>query len=150
MFLQLEKSPTANDVREAFAGDSAFVVHGIEDGPSPVGAVGTHGVHIGRIQDHAAQPGLIAVWAVADNLRIAASNAIRTAENIMKAYEECISATSTDHAPWYIVPADDKRNARVIISKAVSDCLASLPLSYPVLDEERQKELKALRKLLKE
>ena len=85
MFLQLEKSPTANDVREAFAGDSAFVVHGIEDGPSPVGAVGTHGVHIGRIQDHAAQPGLIAVWAVADNLRIAASNAIRTAENIMLA-----------------------------------------------------------------
>jgi len=71
-------------------------------------------------------------------------------DDYMKAYEECINATSTDHAPWYIVPADDKRNARVIISKAVTDCLASLPLSYPVLDEERQKELKALRKLLKE
>ena len=85
MFLRLEKSPTANDVRDALVGDSAFVVHGIEDGPSPVGAVGTHGVHIGRIQDHAAQPGLIAIWAVADNLRIAASNAIRTAENIMLA-----------------------------------------------------------------
>jgi len=71
-------------------------------------------------------------------------------DDYMKAYEECINATSTDHAPWYIVPADDKRNARVIISKAVTDCLASLPLSYPVLDEERQKELKALRKLLRE
>jgi PPK2 family polyphosphate:nucleotide phosphotransferase len=70
-------------------------------------------------------------------------------DDYMKAYEECISATSTEYAPWYIVPADDKRNARVIISKAVTNCLASLPLSYPVLDEERQKELKALRKLLK-
>ena len=85
LFFQLDKSPSANDVREALAGDSAFVVHGIEDGPSPVGAVGTHGVHIGRIQSHPAQPGVIALWAVADNLRIAASNAIRTAENIMLA-----------------------------------------------------------------
>lgn len=85
IFLRLDKSPSANDVSEALAADSAFVVHSLDGGPSPVSAVGTHGVHIGRIQSHPAQPGLIGLWAVADNLRIAASNAIRTAENIMLA-----------------------------------------------------------------
>jgi hypothetical protein len=66
----------------------------------------------------------------------------------MKAYEECISATSTSHAPWYVVPADDKRNARLIISQAIVDTLRSLDLSYPKADKARLKELQSFRKQL--
>jgi PPK2 family polyphosphate:nucleotide phosphotransferase len=71
-------------------------------------------------------------------------------DDYMKAYEECISATSTSLSPWYIVPADDKKNARLIISQIFVDTLASLPMSHPQPDEERRKELKAIRKLLEE
>ena len=66
----------------------------------------------------------------------------------MDAYEECLSATSTEHAPWYLVPADDKLNARLIISQILVDTLASLKLSYPATTAERQKELQAIRKQL--
>jgi PPK2 family polyphosphate:nucleotide phosphotransferase len=65
-----------------------------------------------------------------------------------KAYEECISATSTHHAPWYVVPADDKKNARLIISQVVVDTLKSLSLSYPKSDKARIKELRSLRQQL--
>jgi len=66
----------------------------------------------------------------------------------MDAYEECLSATSTRDAPWYVVPADDKLNARLIISQILVDTLASLKLSYPETTAERQKELQAIRKQL--
>jgi PPK2 family polyphosphate:nucleotide phosphotransferase len=66
-------------------------------------------------------------------------------KDYMKAYEECISATSTTDAPWYIVPADDKRNARLIISSVVLDTLESLELKYPKADKARIKELQSLR-----
>lgn len=66
----------------------------------------------------------------------------------MRAYEKCLSATSTDQAPWYIVPADDKRNARLIVSRIVLDTLAQLPLSYPKSDAGRRRELRSLRKQL--
>jgi PPK2 family polyphosphate:nucleotide phosphotransferase len=66
----------------------------------------------------------------------------------MKAYEECLSATSTERSPWFVVPADDKPNARLIISQAVLDTLKSLKLRPPEATEERQKELKGIRKLL--
>jgi PPK2 family polyphosphate:nucleotide phosphotransferase len=69
-------------------------------------------------------------------------------KDYMKAYEECISATSTSHSPWYIVPADDKRNARLIISQVVVDTLASLQLKYPKPDKNRIKELHSLRRQL--
>ncbi len=69
-------------------------------------------------------------------------------DEYMKAYEDCLSATSTQHAPWYVVPADDKLNARLIISQVVVDTLASLKLSYPATTAERQKELQAIRKQL--
>jgi polyphosphate kinase 2 (PPK2 family) len=49
----------------------------------------------------------------------------------MKAYEACLGATSTDHAPWFVVPADDKQNARLIISQIVLDTLEKLKMSYP-------------------
>jgi PPK2 family polyphosphate:nucleotide phosphotransferase len=70
-------------------------------------------------------------------------------KDYMKAYEECISATSTHLAPWYVVPADDKKNARLIISQVVVDTLKSLKLSYPKSDKARIKELHSLRQQLK-
>jgi PPK2 family polyphosphate:nucleotide phosphotransferase len=68
----------------------------------------------------------------------------------MKAYEKCLSATSTDYAPWYIVPADDKENARLIVSRIVLDTLAGLRLSYPKSSASRRRELRFLRKQLEE
>ena len=69
-------------------------------------------------------------------------------KDYMKAYEDCIAATSTDHSPWYVVPADDKKNARLIVSQIVVDTLQSLELSYPKVDKKRVKELHAIRKQL--
>ena len=66
----------------------------------------------------------------------------------MKAYEECLSATSTDHAPWYVVPADDKLNARLIISSIILDTLKKLKMSYPATDKARLQELLSIRELL--
>ena len=66
----------------------------------------------------------------------------------MYAYEECLGATSTEHAPWYIIPADDKENARLIISQVILDTLKSLKMSYPETSKARRKELLAIRKQL--
>jgi polyphosphate kinase 2 (PPK2 family) len=64
----------------------------------------------------------------------------------MNAYEECLHATSTHHAPWYAVPADDKENARLIVSRIVLDALNDLNMSYPKTTSKRRLELKAIRK----
>ncbi len=66
----------------------------------------------------------------------------------MTAYEKCLSATSTKHAPWYVVPADDKLNARLIVSRILLDTVEALPLRYPKSDAARRRELKMLRKQL--
>lgn len=66
----------------------------------------------------------------------------------MGAYQDCISATSTETAPWYIIPADDKENARLIISQIVLDAFNSLKMTYPKTTPKRQRELKSIRKLL--
>jgi PPK2 family polyphosphate:nucleotide phosphotransferase len=68
----------------------------------------------------------------------------------MKAYEECLSATSTNEAPWYVVPADDKENARLIVSQIVLDAFEKLKMSYPKSSPDHQKELLAIRKRLTE
>lgn len=68
----------------------------------------------------------------------------------MHAYEKCLAATSTHDSPWYAVPADDKRNARLIISQAILDTLDSLPLKYPRLSDAETKQLKSIRKQLAE
>ena len=68
----------------------------------------------------------------------------------MRAYEQALSATSTRECPWYVVPADDKKNARLIISSIVNHTLESLDLSYPRLDQRRMRDLKAARRLLAE
>jgi PPK2 family polyphosphate:nucleotide phosphotransferase len=69
-------------------------------------------------------------------------------KDYMIAYEDCIAATSTEDAPWYSVPADDKKNARLIISRIITDTLRGLKLAYPVLEKAKQKELLKIRKLL--
>ena len=66
----------------------------------------------------------------------------------MKAYEECLSATSTDVAPWYVVPADDKETTGLIISRAVLDALQSLKMAYPETTPKRRRELQTIRKQL--
>ena len=64
------------------------------------------------------------------------------------AYEDCLTATSTDHAPWYVVPADDKLNARLIISQVVVNALKELKLEYPKPGTARLKELQSLKRQL--
>jgi len=66
----------------------------------------------------------------------------------VKAYEECLSATSTAHSPWYVVPADDKRNARLIVSSIIVETFKSLKMSYPTSSPQRRRELLAIRKQL--
>lgn len=66
----------------------------------------------------------------------------------MSAYERCLGATSTDAAPWYIVPADDKEHARLVVSQIVLDMLEGLKLRYPETTEARRRELAEIRRKL--
>lgn len=66
----------------------------------------------------------------------------------MRAYETCLSETSTKSGPWYVVPADDKENARLIISQVILDTLKELRMRYPEPTNERLEELLSIRKLL--
>jgi PPK2 family polyphosphate:nucleotide phosphotransferase len=67
----------------------------------------------------------------------------------MNAYEECVRATSTHDAPWYVVPADDKENARLIVSRIVIQSLQDLKMSYPETTPKRERELKSIGQQLK-
>lgn len=69
-------------------------------------------------------------------------------DDYMHAYEDCLSATSTKHSPWYVVPADDKKNARLIISHILLHAFKSLDMHYPETDAERRRELLSIRKEL--
>lgn len=66
----------------------------------------------------------------------------------MKAYEKCLSATSTREAPWYVVPADDKENARLIVSEIILQTLQGLDMRYPETTDARRRELLAIREQL--
>src|SRR3984957_6506298 len=66
----------------------------------------------------------------------------------MKAYEACLEATSSRHAPWHIVPADDKENARLIVSRIVLDVFNEFKMAYPKTTTKRRRELKIIRKQL--
>jgi len=69
----------------------------------------------------------------------------------MKAYEDAIRATAAEHAPWYVVPADNKWFTRLVVAAAIAETLQELDLAYPVVDEAKKKELAAAREaLLKE
>jgi PPK2 family polyphosphate:nucleotide phosphotransferase len=66
----------------------------------------------------------------------------------MQAYEECLSATSTRHAPWYVVPADDKKNARLVVSQVIVDTLTELKMRYPRPSPEQRKAFPSIRRQL--
>jgi PPK2 family polyphosphate:nucleotide phosphotransferase len=66
----------------------------------------------------------------------------------MEAYEACLTATSTHHAPWHVVPADDKENARLIVSRIVLDAFEGLDMAYPKTTAKRRRELVSIRKSL--
>lgn len=66
----------------------------------------------------------------------------------MQAYEACLGATSTKNAPWYVVPADDKKNARLIVSRIILDTFNALNMHYPETDAKRQQELLSIRQQL--
>ncbi len=69
-------------------------------------------------------------------------------DDYMRAYEACIEATSTREAPWYVVPADDKQNARLIVSKIILNAFEALEMDYPKTTSERRRELQAIRRQL--
>ena len=69
-------------------------------------------------------------------------------KHYMQAYEGCLSATSTPHAPWYVVPADDKENARLIVSQIVLDAFQELKMAYPKTTAKRRSELQMIRQTL--
>jgi len=66
----------------------------------------------------------------------------------MHAYEACLNATSTKHAPWHVVPADDKKNARLIISQIILETMRGLDMHYPKVSAARRRELQTIRKQL--
>jgi PPK2 family polyphosphate:nucleotide phosphotransferase len=69
-------------------------------------------------------------------------------DEYMYAYEACLSATSTKNAPWYVVPADDKENARLIVSRIILDTFNALEMRYPETDAMRKEELLSIREQL--
>ena len=71
-------------------------------------------------------------------------------KDYMKAYEQCLGATSTTDSPWYVVPADDKENARLIVSQIILDTMDGLEMAYPKTTDERRKELLSIRAQLAE
>jgi aspartate-semialdehyde dehydrogenase len=85
LFVTLDGSPSYEEVRKSLDEDAGTVsVHGeSQEAPSPVNVVGTDKIHVGRISADPAKPGAYSLWLVADNLRVAAANALQTAESIM-------------------------------------------------------------------
>jgi PPK2 family polyphosphate:nucleotide phosphotransferase len=71
-------------------------------------------------------------------------------DDFQRAYADAIAATSTKSAPWYVVPADDKHNARLIISHVITETLRGLRMEFPQVTEEQRKRLKAARRVLED
>ena len=66
----------------------------------------------------------------------------------MKAYAECVAATSTKRSPWYVVPADDKQNARLIVSQVIVEALDALDMRFPKISAPERRALAAARRRL--
>jgi PPK2 family polyphosphate:nucleotide phosphotransferase len=66
----------------------------------------------------------------------------------MQAYAHCLAETSTRHAPWYAIPADDKENARLIVSQILMDAFDDLKMAYPKSNPKRHRQLQAIGKML--
>jgi PPK2 family polyphosphate:nucleotide phosphotransferase len=73
----------------------------------------------------------------------------RSWDEYLKAYEELLGATSTEHSPWYVIPADDKKNARLIISSIIHEVLRGLDMDYPKSDAKQRQVLERARRLLR-
>jgi PPK2 family polyphosphate:nucleotide phosphotransferase len=72
-------------------------------------------------------------------------------DDYQEAYEEMVQNTATKRAPWYVIPADNKWYARLVIGSAIVDALNGLDLKFPDVDKEKKKELEAIKEaLLKE
>jgi len=69
-------------------------------------------------------------------------------DDYQKAYEEAINETASPEAPWYVIPANDKKNMRLIVSKIIREELESLDMSYPEVNEDRRGELALFRENL--
>jgi len=69
-------------------------------------------------------------------------------DDYQKAYEEAINATATKEAPWYVIPADDKKNMRLIVSQIIREEMESFEMSYPEVSDERRAEMKGFREKL--
>ena len=69
-------------------------------------------------------------------------------DEYMTAYEEMIANTSTPHAPWYVIPADNKWFTRLAVAAAIVETLEGLDLAYPKVDTQKKKELEAARQTL--
>ena len=69
-------------------------------------------------------------------------------DDYMQAYEDMLRNTATKHAPWYVVPADNKWFTRLVVAAAIVETLDGLKLSYPEVDPQKRKELQAARKAL--
>ena len=70
-------------------------------------------------------------------------------DDYMSAYEDMIAATSSKHAPWYVVPADNKWYTRLVVASVVVDTLKDLKLAYPVVDDDQRKRLQAAKAQLR-
>jgi polyphosphate kinase 2 (PPK2 family) len=64
--------------------------------------------------------------------------------NYQEAYEEMVQSTATKHAPWYVVPADNKWFLRLIVASAIVEALGQLDLAFPDVDKAKKKELAAI------
>ncbi len=71
-------------------------------------------------------------------------------DDFQHVYAEALAATSTAAAPWYVVPADDKHNARLIISKVITETMRGLRMAYPEVGEEQREKLKAVARVLED
>jgi PPK2 family polyphosphate:nucleotide phosphotransferase len=69
-------------------------------------------------------------------------------DDYMAAYEEMIRHTASTHAPWYVVPADNKWFTRLVVAAAIIEALDDMNLAYPKVDDEKRKELEAARSML--
>ncbi len=71
-------------------------------------------------------------------------------DDYQHAYQDAINATAAPHAPWFVVPADDKKNMRLIVAQIVLEQLQSLDMKYPEVTPERREELQQYRRQLLE
>lgn len=70
-------------------------------------------------------------------------------DKYMDAFEECINATATEKAPWYVIPADDKKNMRLMVGQIIAEEMKKLDIRYPESDEKRHAELQRLIDIIK-